>query len=160
MQFEVGMVLDAKVTGITNFGAFLDLGEGKSGMVHISEVALSYVKDIHDFLTEGQMVKAKIIAIFPDGKINLSIKKAMENTQTAAQPNHSRPPRADGPKRPAGRPTARPAAKPVQTASTLSEGPQSFEDMLSQFKQKSDERIADLKHSDGNRRSTARSRRK
>lgn len=147
MQFEVGMVLDAKVTGITNFGAFLDIGEGKSGMVHISEVATTYVKDIHDFLTEGQTVKAKIIAIFPDGKINLSIKKAVEQTQTAAQPRGKRP-------------SGRPPVKPVQTASTLSEGPQSFEDMLSQFKQKSDERIADLKHSDGNRRSTARSRRK
>lgn len=156
MQFEVGMVLDAKVTGITNFGAFLDIGEGKSGMVHISEVATTYVKDIHDFLTEGQTVKAKIIAIFPDGKINLSIKKAVEQMQTAAQPRGNRPPRADGGKRPSGRPPV----KPVQTASTLSEGPQSFEDMLSQFKQKSDERIADLKHSDGNRRSTARSRRK
>ncbi len=158
MQFEVGTVLDAKVTGITNFGAFLDIGEGKSGMVHISEVATTYVKDIHDFLTEGQTVKAKIIAVFPDGKINLSIKKALEQTQPAPQTRTNRPPRTDGSRRPTS--GGRLDRRPLQTAATLSEGPQSFEDMLSQFKQKSDERIADLKHSDGNRRSTARSRRK
>ena len=154
MQFEVGMILDGKVTGITNFGAFVDIGEGKSGMVHISEVASAYVTDIHEFLTVGQQVKVKIIALFPDGKINLSIKKAVEKEEAPAsqRPRFNKP---DAAKRP------RPAAKPaVPTAATVSEGPQSFEDMLNQFKQKSDERIADLKHSENNRRSTARSRRK
>jgi len=152
MQLEVGTVLDGKVTGITSFGAFVDIGEGKSGMVHISEISNSYVKEVRDFLSEGQQVKVKVIAMFPDGKINLSVKKAMENESSAAsRPRYSKP---DMPKRAS---SARPAP---QAAPTLSEGPQSFEDMLSQFKQKSDERIADLKHSENNRRSTARSRRK
>lgn len=47
MQIEVGEIYEGKVTGITKFGAFVDIGEGKSGMVHISEVASSYVKDIN-----------------------------------------------------------------------------------------------------------------
>ncbi len=152
MQLEVGMVMDAKVTGITNFGAFVDLGEGKSGMVHISEVASTYVRDIHDFISEGQQVKVKIINIYPDGKINLSIKKAQETSQ----PGRERlPSDRHGTQ---GRPPRRNFARPAQTASTLSEGPVSFEDMLSKFKQSSDERIADLRHSENNRRSTARSR--
>lgn len=153
MQLEVGAILDAKVTGITNFGAFVDLGEGKSGMVHISEVASTYVKDIHDFLKEGQEVKVKVINVYPDGKINLSIKKASEASAEAAPQR----PRADVNKKPQTAPKKQ-FVKPQQTASTLSEGPMSFEDMLSKFKQSSDERIADLRHSDNNRRSTARSR--
>lgn len=152
MQLEVGMILDAKVTGITNFGAFVDLGEGKSGMVHISEVASTYVKDIHDFLKDGQQVKVKVINVYPDGKINLSIKKAVENTEESAPQR----PRAEV-KKPQSAPKKQ-FVKPQQTAATLPEGPMSFEDMLSKFKQTSDERIADLRHSDNNRRSTARSR--
>lgn len=153
MQLEVGAILDAKVTGITNFGAFVDLGEGKSGMVHISEVASTYVKDIHDFLKEGQQVKVKVINVYPDGKINLSIKKASEATEEA--PRRRTAPEAD--RRPQSAPKKQ-FVKPQQTAATLTEGPMSFEDMLSKFKQSSDERIADLRHSDNNRRSTARSR--
>ena len=146
MQFEVGTIVDAKVVSITNFGAFLDIGSGRSGMVHISEISSSYVKDIREFLTEGQQVKAKIINISPDGKINLSIKKAVENVE----PKPARPSQSQ----------RKQFSKPVQTQSTLSEGPASFEDMMSKFKQSSDEKMAGLKRSDGNRRSTARSRRK
>lgn len=76
MQVEVGAVLEGKVTGITKFGAFVDLGEGKTGMVHISEVASTYVKEIRDFITEGQTVKVKVLTVGEDGKISLSIKKA------------------------------------------------------------------------------------
>ena len=75
-QLEVGMVLEGKVTGITKFGAFVSLPDGRSGLVHISEIASSYVSDVREHLTEGQTVKVKILAINADGKINLSIKKA------------------------------------------------------------------------------------
>ena len=74
MQLEVGSIVEGKVTGITKFGAFVDLGEGKSGMVHISEVADVFVSEITEFLSEGQMVKVKVISIGDDGKISLSIK--------------------------------------------------------------------------------------
>ena len=91
MEFGVGSVLEGKVTGITKFGAFVSLPENKSGLVHISEIAYSYVNDVKDFLKEGQEVKVKVIGIDENGRINLSIKKAMDP-----------PPRPAGQGRPAG----------------------------------------------------------
>ena len=78
MEFGVGSVLEGKVTGITKFGAFVSLPEGKSGLVHISEIAYTYVNDVKDHLQEGQEVKVKVIGIDENGRINLSIKKAMD----------------------------------------------------------------------------------
>ena len=75
MEFGVGSVLEGKVTGITKFGAFVSLPEGKSGLVHISEIAYSYVNDVKDHLKEGQEVKVKVIGIDQANRINLSIKK-------------------------------------------------------------------------------------
>ena len=72
---EIGAILEGKVTGLTNFGAFVSLPDNKTGMVHISEVSSSYVNDIHDHLKEGQQVKVKVIDVTPEGKISLSIKK-------------------------------------------------------------------------------------
>lgn len=77
MLLEVGKVVDGKVSGITNFGAFIQLPEGKTGLVHISEVAEEYVKDIYAHLKENQPVKVKVISM-DNGKISLSIKKAVE----------------------------------------------------------------------------------
>jgi S1 RNA binding domain protein len=76
MQLEIGKIVEGKVTGITKFGAFVELEPGKSGMVHISEVANHFVNDISDVLTVGQTVNTKIMSIADDGKIALSIKKA------------------------------------------------------------------------------------
>ena len=81
MQLEVGMVLEGKVTGITKFGAFIELPGGKTGMVHISEVAPTFVKEIRDFVTENQTVKVKVLTVGEDGKISLSIKKATPPAQ-------------------------------------------------------------------------------
>ncbi|MCM3742020.1 S1 domain-containing RNA-binding protein [Oceanobacillus luteolus] len=78
MSIEVGSKLQGKVTGITNFGAFVELEKGKTGLVHISEVADNYVKDINDHLTVGDTVEVKVINVEKDGKIGLSIKKAKE----------------------------------------------------------------------------------
>ena len=80
-KLEVGAVLEGTVTGITNFGAFVDIGGGKTGMVHISEVAPVFVKEIRDFVKEGQKVRVRVINLSEDGKISLSIKKADENAQ-------------------------------------------------------------------------------
>ena len=71
MELSVGAILEGKVTGITKFGAFVSLPDGKSGMVHISEVANSFVNDINDFLKEGQAVRVKVIGIDGAGRINL-----------------------------------------------------------------------------------------
>jgi|SRR5690554_214975 len=84
MSFSVGQIVDGKVTGITNFGAFIELSPGLTGLVHISEVADVYVKDIKDFLKIGDVVKAKVLSM-QEGKIGLSIRQA--------QPKPSRQPR-------------------------------------------------------------------
>ena len=85
MQLEVGAILEGKITGITKFGAFVELGEGKTGMVHISEVAPTFVKEITDFVSEGQTVKVKVLSVGEDGKISLSMKKAMETVPASGQ---------------------------------------------------------------------------
>ncbi len=129
MQLEVGAVLEGKVTGITNFGAFVELGDGKTGMVHISEVAPTFVKDIREFVTENQDVKVKVLHIGEDGKISLSMKKAM-----------APPARPSGPAKPSsGRPGN------FEWQSNRKNESASFEDMLSKFKQTSDEKISALK---------------
>lgn len=75
MSIEVGSKLQGKVTGITNFGAFVELPGGSTGLVHISEVADNYVKDINDHLKVGDQVEVKVINVEKDGKIGLSIKR-------------------------------------------------------------------------------------
>ncbi|HEY8363369.1 MAG TPA: S1 RNA-binding domain-containing protein [Tissierellaceae bacterium] len=76
MPLSVGDVVDGTVTGITSFGAFIQLPEGKSGLVHISEISHDYVEKVSDCLKKDQKVKVKILSISPDGKISLSIKQA------------------------------------------------------------------------------------
>ena len=78
MQLEVGAVVEGKITGIVPFGAFVDIGEGKSGLVHISEISDVFVKEVSKHVEVGQTVKVKVIKINNDGKIELSIKQAME----------------------------------------------------------------------------------
>ncbi len=131
MQLEVGAVLEGKVTGITKFGAFVELPGGKTGMVHISEVAPTYVKEIRDYVTENQTVKVKILSIGEDGKVSLSMKKAVETPRGG----NARP-RAVSPGRPGG----------FEWQSSRNES-SSFEDMMSKFKQTSDEKMLDLKRS-------------
>ena len=81
MSIEVGSKLQGKVTGITNFGAFVELPEGSTGLVHISEVADNYVKDINDHLKVGDVVEVKVLNVEKDGKIGLSIKKAIDRPE-------------------------------------------------------------------------------
>lgn len=81
MPVELGNIVEGRVTGITNFGAFVELGDGQTGLVHISEVADTYVKDIHDYLKQNDRIKVKVIAV-RDGKIGLSIRQAEINKRT------------------------------------------------------------------------------
>lgn len=76
MPVKVGRILEGTVSGITNFGAFIDLPSGERGMVHISEVADAYVKNIHDYLKQNDRVRVKVLSIENDGKISLSIRRA------------------------------------------------------------------------------------
>jgi S1 RNA binding domain protein len=86
MSIEVGSKLQGKVTGITNFGAFVELPEGLTGLVHISEVADNYVKDINEHLKVGDQVEVKVINVEKDGKIGLSIKKAKDRPEPPPRP--------------------------------------------------------------------------
>ncbi|KQL27407.1 S1 domain-containing RNA-binding protein [Cytobacillus solani] len=86
MSIEVGSKLQGKVTGITNFGAFVELPEGSTGLVHISEVADNYVKDINEHLKVGDQVEVKVINVEKDGKIGLSIKKAKDRPERTERP--------------------------------------------------------------------------
>lgn len=139
MQLQVGMVIEGKVTGITKFGAFVALPEGKSGLVHISEIANTFVNDVHDYVQDGQTVKVKIIGIGDDGKINLSIKKADDHAPQQRQ--DQRPPR------PASAAQPRQYGGPRQAVPRANgpTGDVSFEDKLKQFMQESDSRMADNK---------------
>ena len=130
MQLEVGMVLEGKVTGITKFGAFVELPGGRTGMVHISEVASTFVKEIRDYVTENQTIRVKILNINEDGKISLSMKRAVD------------PPPRTGNSAPRQQRPGRPGNYEWQ--SRRNEGG-SFEEMMSRFKQTSDEKMSDLK---------------
>lgn len=81
MPIEVGQILEGKITGITKFGAFVELKQGVTGLVHISEVADSFVKDVNDFLKMNDTVKVRVIGISDDGKISLSIRKLKEKRE-------------------------------------------------------------------------------
>ena len=85
MELEIGSIVEGKVSGITKFGAFVALPEGKSGLVHISEIANTYVSDVSEHVQMGQSVKVKILSISPEGKINLSIKRAQEQAPRQEQ---------------------------------------------------------------------------
>ena len=84
-QLTVGEIVEGKITGITNFGIFADLGNGKSGMVHISEVSRTYVNDINEIFKVGDVVKVKVMNITDDGKISLSIKALIAPEEEAEE---------------------------------------------------------------------------
>ncbi len=138
MALEIGAIVEGKVSGITGFGAFIDLPEGKTGLVHISEVARNYVKDIKDHLSIGQVVKVKILTMEPNGKISLSIKKAIEPRQ----------------KSPAF------SGIPAEIDFTRRSDEQfmalSFEDKMAKFKATSDERMQDIKRNTDSKRGSYR----
>lgn len=136
MELEVGLILEGKVKGITKFGAFVELPEGKTGMVHISEVAPNFVSDITEYVQENQTVKVKVIKIGDDGKVSLSMKQAMEKENRPAQNRQQRQPRTSK--------STRPASYDWQGSRKASES-LSFEDMMSKFKKTSDEKMSDLK---------------
>ena len=129
MELAVGSIVTGKVTTITKFGAFIALPGGKSGLVHISEVAPTFVNDVHDFLAEGQEVSVKILAITPEGKINLSVKQTL--------------PKPERPERPTRRePAPRRAEQPANVKAEPAE--QTFEDKLKQFMSVSDSKQSEL----------------
>jgi len=147
MAIEIGVVTEGKVTGIAKFGAFVALEDGKSGLVHISEIATGFVTDINEHLKVGDAVKVKVVSIDEKGRINLSIRQAQPKPEPAPRPERS--------VRPA--PTPRYEPKP-DFVPAEQKGPASFEDMLLKFKQDSDSKLSDLKAKEDGGRGRKRSR--
>ena len=132
MDFTVGSIYEGKVTGITGFGAFVQLAPGKSGMVHISEIANTFVDDIKKHIKEGDIVKVKLIGIDQNGRINLSIKKAL--------PASEKPQSAPRPERAA-------VSTVASSDGSMFEKSQdsAFEDKLRMFMQRSESKMSDLR---------------
>ena len=135
MAFEKGQIVEGKVTGIMNYGAFVDLGDNTSGMVHISEVAPVFVKEIKDHLTVGQTVKVKILDIDEKGKISLSIKQAEPRPQGGSRRSGGFGGRQQG-----GR-----GGSDNYDWNRRQNSSDDFDDMLSKFMASSDEKISGMK---------------
>ena len=133
MSIEVGNKLKGKVTGIKKFGAFVELPEGKSGLVHISEVADNYVENVEDHLSVGDEVEVKVLTIADDGKISLSIKKAKYRPRRPQQ--------------------SKPSQKQVQSK------PEDFEKKLNNFLKDSEDKLTSIKRQTESRRGGRGSRR-
>lgn len=133
MSIEVGTKVSGKISGITNFGAFIDLGAGKTGLVHISEISNNYVKDINEVLKVGEAVEVKVMSVGNDGKIGLSIRRvneeAVEKVAGPPRKEFTRPPRKE-------------FRKPnVQAAPKKDD----FDSLMSSFLKDSDDRLSSLK---------------
>lgn len=145
MSIEVGSKVPGKVTGITNFGAFIDLGSGKTGLVHISEISDSFVKDIRDVLSVGDEVTVKVLTIGDDGKIGLSIRKAVDKPAEAA-----------GSSRPSSKPSStyqrnndRGASKGYNKSKSSSyarkDKKEDFDSLMNSFIKDSEDRLSSIK---------------
>ncbi|MFC0274777.1 S1 domain-containing RNA-binding protein [Metabacillus herbersteinensis] len=136
MSIEVGSKVQGKVTGITNFGAFVELPGGSTGLVHISEVADSYVKDVNDHLKVGDQIEVKVISE-KDGKTALSIKKAIDRPEGQTSSYSQRPPRP-----------VRVDSRSKDSRSKSNFKPkENFEDKMSRFLKTSEENLSTLKRS-------------
>ncbi len=135
MQLKVGDIVEGKITSITSFGVFADIGDGLSGMVHISEVARNYVNDINEHVKINDVLKMKVLNIGEDGKISLSIKRAL-------------PPEKKNDEAPRRERRSAPQKQGIDSTYTWTpkkSEPASFEEMMNRFKQTSDEKFSDLK---------------
>ena len=132
MQLKVGEIVEGKIVSVKEYGVFVSLPDELSGMVHISEIANDYVSDINSFVKLGDTVKVKVMNIGEDGKISLSIKRAMPKP---AKPNNQRPKENSESRKP----------NPNYEWTTQKSEPTSFEEMMNKFKASSDEKFSDLK---------------
>ena len=150
MALEVGTIAEGIVSGITSFGAFISLPGNVVGLVHISEVADAYVKDVKDYLKEQDKVLVKVITIDAKGKIGLSIKQAKSHAPgepilTSPVVKRDRPPVRTGPP-PGGRP-ANQAPRSVGFNPPRSVAPDTFEEKLSKFIKESDQKQLEFRRS-------------
>lgn len=139
---QVGETCAGKVTGLTRFGAFVQLESGESGLVHISEIAHNYVEKVEDVLEKGQEVKIVVTQITPDGKYNFSIKKAIPKPEA---PRPSKRPQMPSEPRDEGLPKGE-----WEGRKTLGSDA-SFEDKLTKFLKESNEKNNSIRARDNKR---------
>ena len=155
MQVEEGKIVTGKVTGITKFGAFVELESGETGLVHISEVSLDYVNDINDHIKVGENVEVKVLPSEKKGKIGLSIKQAMKEKLGIDDTKRKPAPRQRQQKRAPYVPDF--SVQPAEFSfSSHNDSDMSFEDKLNRFKQASDEKMHDIKRSLESKRGSSR----
>lgn len=144
-------LLEGKITKITGFGAFVELTDGRSGLIHISEIADGFVDDIHRFVTEGQEVKVVLVNTDEKGRLSLSLKRAAPsgNAPFWNAGNQQKKPFRERPKRQSREAAPAPdfSTPPPDFDSLPKKTDADFEDMMSKFKARSDEKISDLKKS-------------
>lgn len=155
MQLEAGKIYEGKVTGIKDYGAFVEIiGENVTGMVHISQISNEYVSNAREHLTEGQIVKVKFIGTNEDGKIKLSIKEALPQEQRKFTPqqrrnngnsNYQRRNNNTNRFNNSNRNNSYNYSQTNDDLFSKKTESSSFEDMLNKFKQDSDENLNDLK---------------
>lgn len=151
MSIEVGQKLDGKVTGITHFGAFIELPDNKTGLVHISEVSDGYIKEINTVLSVGQEVKVKVLSIADDGKVSLSIRQAIDKPSTPKTPRRERSERSE--RRPersenegsTPRYTPRKTEEFSRPAVQNTRKTEDFDQMMSSFLKDSEDRLSSLR---------------
>lgn len=149
MSIEVGSKLQGKVTGITNFGAFVKLPDGSTGLVHISEIADTFVKDINEFLEMDQEVEVKVLNVEDDGKIGLSIRQAKPEEERQKEREQQRRSRPSGG---GGRNKRSNNRKPVDRQ-------ENFEQKMARFMKDSEERLSSLRRATESKRGGRGSRR-
>lgn len=138
-MISVGSIVEGKIVSVMPFGAFVDIGNKQSGLVHISEISTRYVKDINDCVKKGDTVKVKVIKIDEAGKISLSIRQA-------SQERREQRPKSEKEKKGHIRPAD------IDWGMPSGDG-LSFEDKLSKFKQDSDEKMQTLRRNNDSKRS-------
>ncbi len=145
MSLSAGAIVNGKITGITNFGAFVETEDGSRGMIHISEISRSYVEDIKSILKVGQAVTVKVISVSDDGKVALSMKQLEKSDEVKKPaPNRKQRPK-EAPKQRKKYEPAPPVTSPGDFEWQSSSVGGSFEDMMSKFKRTSEDKMSDLK---------------
>ncbi|MBG9984509.1 RNA-binding protein S1 [Aerococcaceae bacterium DSM 111022] len=141
MSIEVGQKVEGTVSSVKNFGAFVNLENNQSGMIHISEVSDGFIKDINDYLTAGDTVTVKVIKITDDGKINLSLRQANESA-TPKETKHQTQEKPSFQKKPAFKQQSKPAYKPAAKESNDTDD---FDKMMSRFLKDSEDNLSSLR---------------
>lgn len=141
MSLEVGNKVEGKITGLAKFGAFIDLGNRKTGLVHISEVSDKFVEDINEELEVGQVVTVEILSIDDSGKIALSMRNREKEAAAKKEVKKESSNRSSRP----SRPSRRPAGNTFRGNRQGGRGSKDFDSLMDDFLKESESRLSSLR---------------